>query len=418
MSELPKGWVETTLGEVAIIKGGKRLPKGETLITSRTKHPYIRITDLDNNAINKNQLQFVTDEVFSRISRYIVNSGDVIVSIVGTIGLVAKIDDDLDAASLTENCVKFINLKNLTADYLYYYLISRRGQYEINKNTVGAVQKKLPIYGVQNIEINLPPFDEQKSIADILIGFDDKIELLHEQNKTLEALAQTLFKEWFVKFNFPNATGEMINSELGQIPKGWRVGKLGEIAIVKSGYAFKGKDFVDQSNSYALKIKDLKGNGKIDLSDTSNIKDLITSSDRVQYFKLSAGDIVFAMSGNTTGKIGLIPEFSHDLYLNQRVGKFFVNKPKYVNFLYTFLMSNDYEEKILNMGYGSAQPNVNPGQIENIDIVLPDSVVFNSFVDIINPIYKKIKNNTTQIQSLEKTRDVLLPKLMSGNIRA
>lgn len=219
----PNYWVETSLGEICEIKGGKRLPKGENLVTYKTNHPYIRITDLENNQIKKNQLQFVTDEVFQSISRYIVNTGDVIVSIVGSIGFVALIDEDLDNASLTENCVKFVNLKNLDSKFLYYFLISRDGQGEIAKNTVGAVQKKLPIYGVQNIKISLPPLPEQQAIASVLSAFDDKIELLREQNKTLEEMGQTIFQEWFGRYS-PDRPEEL--------PEGWRVGKLGEVVDV------------------------------------------------------------------------------------------------------------------------------------------------------------------------------------------
>lgn len=104
VKNIPEGWEETTLGKICNPKGGKRLPKGMTLVTSKTSHPYIRITDFNGNKINKNQLQFVTDAVFKNISRYIVDENDIIISIVGTVGLVAKIDDELSKASLTENC--------------------------------------------------------------------------------------------------------------------------------------------------------------------------------------------------------------------------------------------------------------------------------------------------------------------------
>ena len=120
---LPKGWVETTLGEVCDIKGGKRLPKGKSLVLGKTDHPYIRITDFNGNSINKKNLQFVPEIIFNEISRYIVNENDIIISIVGTIGLVAKIDIELNNASLTENCVKLINLKDVDNNYLYYYLL-------------------------------------------------------------------------------------------------------------------------------------------------------------------------------------------------------------------------------------------------------------------------------------------------------
>lgn len=143
VDNIPNGWIENTLGEVCQVKGGKRIPKGETLIIEKTNHPYIRITDFEGNSINKSNLLFVPNDTFEKISRYIVNENDIIISIVGTIGLVAKIDAILDNASLTENCNKLVNLKGIEGDFIYYYLISRIGQYQINLNTVGAVQKKI-----------------------------------------------------------------------------------------------------------------------------------------------------------------------------------------------------------------------------------------------------------------------------------
>ena len=225
VNNIPEGWVETTLGKICNPKGGKRLPKGMTLVNYKTDHPYIRITDFDGNKINKNQLQFVTDDVFKQISRYIVNEKDILISIVGTLGLIAKIDKELDNASLTENCVKLVDLNNIDNNYLYYYLISNNGQDEIIKNSVGAVQKKLPIYGIQNIKIEFPNnITEQKSIAAILTSFDDKIELLQAQNKTLEELAQTIFKEWFAKYKVGD-----------KLPDGWGVGKLSEFGKIICG---------------------------------------------------------------------------------------------------------------------------------------------------------------------------------------
>ena len=162
----------------------------------------------------------------------------------------AFIDPDLDKASLTENCVKLVNLKNLDPKFLYYFLISKLGQDEILKNTVGAVQKKLPIYGVQNINIFLPPLPEQRAIASVLSAFDDKIELLREENKTLEAIGQTIFVEWFGKYS-PERPEEL--------PEGWRVGKLSEIADFVNGLALQ-KFPPENAHNYlpVIKIRELK----------------------------------------------------------------------------------------------------------------------------------------------------------------
>ncbi|MBO7074484.1 MAG: restriction endonuclease subunit S [Bacteroidales bacterium] len=183
-------WKEYKLGEIAVVKGGKRLPKGELLVDYETPHPYIRVTDIVNKWIHKKGLMYVTSEIQKTISRYTVNYGDVILSIVGSIGFVARIGYDIDGANLTENCVKIVTNKDvIDDDYLYYYLKSSIGQEEINKRNVGAVQPKLPIYNINDIIITLPSLEIQHSIASILSSLDDKIDLLYRENATLEAMA-------------------------------------------------------------------------------------------------------------------------------------------------------------------------------------------------------------------------------------
>ncbi|MCK5353590.1 MAG: restriction endonuclease subunit S [Methyloprofundus sp.] len=390
MSELPKGWIETTLGEVATFQRGFDLPKKD-----RTSGQYPLMVSNGQDGTHKD---------------YKIKAPGVVTGRSGTLGSVFYVKENFWALNTTL-WVKDFHGNNKR--FIYYFL----KRFPFDKYNSGSGVPTLNRNHIHPILVKIPPLPEQNAINNILSVFDEKIELLREQNETLETLAQTIFKEWFVNFNFPEATGEIVDSELGDIPKGWKVGKLGDIAFVKSGYAFKSKDFVDVSNNKTLKIKDLKGSGKIDLSNVSNIVDSITNLDRVRYFKLEVGDIVFAMSGNTTGKIGIVPESNLNIYLNQRVGKFFIKENTYTNFLYVFLISQNYEEKILNMGYGSAQPNVSPSQIESIDIIFPDKNTFNKFIEAINKVFEKIKNNTSQIQTLAKTRDTLLPKLMSGEIR-
>ena len=145
------------LGEIADVKGGKRLPKGVNLTDIPNAHPYIRVRDL-NNALFASltpNYAYVDKETQKSISRYIVSTGDVLISIVGTIGLTAIVDSTLDKANLTENCVKVTNLKHITPEYLLLYLRSQLGREAIAKGTVGAVQQKLPIKNIQAIPIPL-----------------------------------------------------------------------------------------------------------------------------------------------------------------------------------------------------------------------------------------------------------------------
>lgn len=170
-------WRECTIGDIASVKGGKRLPKGVNLITERNSHPYIRIRDLTEKTLElKSSYEYVDDGTQKSISRYIVDTGDILISIVGTIGLIAIVGDSLRGANLTENCVKLIDIKeNVDKEFLYYFLVSSMGQDEIKKGTVGAVQPKLPIKNIQSIKMFLPSIEIQKQISGLLAALDRKI---------------------------------------------------------------------------------------------------------------------------------------------------------------------------------------------------------------------------------------------------
>ena len=221
-------WRNSLLGDFVQIKGGKRLPKGIGLQTIPNGHPYIRIRDMGKcKILNLNSdYEYVDDITQKSISRYIVNEGDIVISIVGTIGLVGIVGSSLNDANLTENCVRLINSGKLDRDYLYYYLISDVGQSEIRRGIVGAVQPKLPIKNIQEINIRFPvEVHLQTKIAKVLSALDDKIELNNQINKNLEEQAQALYKSWFVDFE-PFGRRR---------PTSWYMGILSDLANISTG---------------------------------------------------------------------------------------------------------------------------------------------------------------------------------------
>lgn len=144
------------LETLATVKGGKRLPKGAPLTEVKTQHPYLRITDYSKNGVPSVQsMQYITEEVFDKISRYVINEGEVFLSIVGTIGIVDLIDERLDNASLTENAVKIHAQTTAMAHYLYLYLRSDEGRHEIDSRTVGTTQKKLAITRIKDFDVGV-----------------------------------------------------------------------------------------------------------------------------------------------------------------------------------------------------------------------------------------------------------------------
>lgn len=158
LQNLPVGWNTKVLSEIASIKGGKRLPKGEELNDLKLGRPYIKVADMKKTKylVLNDKFQYVSNDIQSLISRYIINSGDLIISIVGTIGMINIIDDSLNNANLTENCFKINGFKLLNANYLYHYLNSEIGKRVIEERTVGGVQGKLPMYNVESMPILIP----------------------------------------------------------------------------------------------------------------------------------------------------------------------------------------------------------------------------------------------------------------------
>ena len=168
--EQSKSVTYVELGSLADVKGGKRLPKGANLMSIPNSHPYIRVRDLNDvvfASLSANY-EYVDDKTQKTISRYITTTDDVLISIVGTIGLTAIVDKSLNMANLTENCVKVTNLHGISPEYLLLYLRSQHGSKEIRKGTVGAVQAKLPIKNIQALSVPLLPQSDLQSLNDTL----------------------------------------------------------------------------------------------------------------------------------------------------------------------------------------------------------------------------------------------------------
>ena len=250
MSELPEGWVETTLVsclEKIIDYRGKTPKKSNSGILT------LSAKSVKMGKIDYNQAYYISKETYDKFMvRGFPQKGDILMTTEAPLGCIAKLDrDDVSVAQ------RLLTLRGsngvLDNDYLMYYLMSRLGQYELHARASGSTVQGIKRSEFEYVKIILPSsHEEQKAIAAVLSVFDDKVELLREQNKTLESIAQTIFKQWFVDFNFPDQNGkpycdnggEMVDSELGKIPMGWRVFVLDELVNTVNGYSYKGKELV------------------------------------------------------------------------------------------------------------------------------------------------------------------------------
>lgn len=417
---IPEEWKIALLGKCSLLLGGKRLPKGDSLVEYKTHHPYIRITDFLEYGVDEKKIKFITPEVHNKIKKYIINEGDIYISNVGTIGLVGVIKGKMSGANLTENAVRITKFNGVNNYFLYYYLKSTIGQEQIKQNTVGAVQPKLPIYGISNIKIILPDILEQERIAEILSSLDDKIELNRKINSNLEKIASLLFKQWFVDFEFPNENGKpfkssggrMIDSELGEIPKGWSIGFLGDnklTQLVKPGIdEFKGeKIYLPTANVNESSIVDL--NYKITYYNRPSRANMqpfpnsiwfakMKNSKKVQLFlereKWKLKNVILS-----TGFTGIRPLSNSTFYI------------------WTIINSDFFEREKSNLAIGTTMQAINNENIRRIRYIIPQKNILDCFEKKVCMLYEAISINKEQIKSFSKIRDSLLPRLMSGKIR-
>jgi type I restriction enzyme, S subunit len=425
------------LGNLVEIKGGKRLPKGTKLSKEKTNHPYIRVKDMhgQKNLRITPDFEYVTEDVFNAIKKYTVSKNDIILSIVGTIGLVSKISESLDGANLTENCVKLINFKNIDEDYLYYYLSSEIGQHEIYKGIVGSTQPKLPIYNIKKVKVPMREIKEQKAIANILSTLDEKIETNNQINEKLEEMAQALFKHWFVDFEFPNENGdpykssggEMVESELGMIPKGWSITSFRSfISNILGGDWGKDKEQGNYIRSiYCLRGADIPevSRGKI-----GNLPMRYILEKNYNNKKLTPGTLVVEISGGSptqsTGRITyinniLLDRFDKGLVCTNFCRALTLRNRSYMYFVYYYwkmLYNSNVFFQYENGTTGIKNLDIN-SFLDTFMIVSPSETILKRFNSVISTFVNRIQMSGNENIKLSQIRDSLLPKLMSGEIR-
>ena len=392
-------WKEVRLGDVCEIKGGKRLPKGVNLITQKNSHPYIRVRDLGKSkTIELNSSYEYVDEITQKqIQRYITQKGDILISIVGTIGLIAIVGGSLDGANLTENCVKLVKLDKIDSEYLYYYLKSPFGQQDISRGTVGAVQAKLPIKNIQDFSIICPELiSDQRRIASILSSLDRKIELNNKINADLEEMAQAIFKNWFVDFE-PFKDGKFVDRELGMIPEGWKVGTLFDIAEI-----------------FDKKRKPLSGNVREKMDKIYPYYGATSCMDYVD-------DYIFDGIYTLIGEDGSVVKENGLPYMQYVWGKMWVN-----NHAHILQGKNGYSTEMIHsllsitnikfLVTGAVQAKLSQGNMQKILVAIPPKNVLDEIRPVMDNLYKKIRLNKDENSRLSLLRDTLLPRLMSGEL--
>ncbi|MBI3143253.1 MAG: restriction endonuclease subunit S [Bacteroidetes bacterium] len=320
----------------------------------------------------------------------------------GNIGNAYFFDTDFWAHNTTLYIKEF---KNCDPKFIYYLLQTMN----FGGHNSGSAVPSLNRNYIHPIEVKAPDLPTQRQIAQILTSLDDKIELNLQMNQTLEAMAQAIFKEWFVNFNFPGFDGELVDG----LPKGWRIVELSSLISVKDGTHDSPKQ--QQEGKYLITSKHLK-NHFIDFSSAYKISD--DDFNKVnKRSKVDRLDILITMIG-TVGNLYFVHENEIDFAI-KNIGLFKASeRPDLAYFLYFTIDSKETSEYFTKRLAGSTQQYLTLETLRQTPILLPDDETLNSFNEYAKTIYERIDINSQNIHSLTQTRDTLLPKLMSGQLEA
>lgn len=393
---IPDGWLETTLGEVINIIGGGT-PKTKIPEYWDGEIPWLSVVDFNNdNRWVSTTEKSITELGLNKSSTKLLNVGDIIISARGTVGAMAQLKREM---AFNQSCYGIREVEDVSdKDFLFY--LTKNSLKQINRNTYGAVFDTITTKTFDVININLPPLREQKAIANILTAFDDKIENLQAQNNTLEQTAQTIFAAWFGKYQVDD-----------ELPDGWRVGNLGEVTKSVGGTtpSTKHEGFWN-GNIFWSSPKDLSNNEYIYLLSTEK---KITENGLK---KISSGLLPKnTLLLSSRAPVGYLALTNVELAINQ--GYIAILPSQYFSNYYTFLWLKKNMKKVINAANGSTFLEISKSAFRTIDCVIPEKSKIEDFDKIVAPFFKKTLSNQIQIQTLKQTRDTVLPKLMSGQLR-
>lgn len=402
-------WKEVDIEQtsIEIIDGdrGKNYPKNNEL-TNSGYCLFLSAANVTKNGLQFSNNSFITKEKDALLRKGKLMPKDIVLTTRGTVGNVGFYSDDVPYPNMRINSGMVIIRPGEDFDtmFLYQYLRSCYFRAQITQFQSGSAQPQLPISTLQKMKVIKPDIDAQRRIASILSSLDRKIELNNKINADLEEMAQAIFKNWFVDFE-PFKDGKFVDSELGMIPEGWKVGRLTEIASYMNGLAMQ--KFPPENNEDSLPVLKIKELGQGFCGTDSdrcscNIKDEC---------KIHNGDVIFSWSGTLLVDVWC----GGDCGLNQHLFK--VTSKDYPKWFYYYWTKHHLQEfihiakdKAVTMGH------IKRGHLEEAMVAIPDNDSMEKAHELFEPILSKMISLRLESSRLSLLRDTLLPRLMSGEL--
>ena len=401
-------WKEVRLGDVCNIITGFPFPG------KKYSKEGIRVVRGDNVTIGNLRWDTEKDkrwnEPFDKTEYYSLQANDIVIGMDGSrVGKnKARIKEE-DLPLLLAQRVACVRHNELAEqDYLYYNIFSKKFIDYVNSIHTGSAIPHISQKQIEDYKILLPNLETQRRIASILSSLDRKIELNNKINADLEEMAQAIFKNWFVDFE-PFKDGKFVDSELGMIPEGWKVGCLGDMGTIVCGKTPSKAN----SNYYGgdipfIKIPDMHGNVFVESSE-----DRLTEHGSLSQIKKLIPPYSLMVSCIAT--VGLVSINTKPSHTNQQINTIIPHNKSALFYLYQYIKNN--EELLKNMGRGGTTTlNVNTKSFSNIRLFIPSDIALLQFHQIVEGLFKKIELNMQESRTLSLLRDTLLPRLMSGEL--
>lgn len=404
-------WQEIKLGDVCEVTSSKRIFMADYVAAGI---PFYRSKEI----IEKQRGNTVSTELFITEKKYeeiknkfsVPQEGDVLLTSVGTLGIPYIVKKNEKFYFKDGNLTWIKQSGNLLPDYLYYFFVSADGKLKLENISIGTTQRAITIAGLKGVKIPLPPLEIQKKIVAVLRVLDDKIELNNKINNNLEQQAQALFKSWFVDFE-PFG---------GTMPDDWKEINLSDIAIFVGGYSYKGSELQTSSTAMAT-IKNFGRQGGFKLD---GFKEILPSSKLKETQKADLFDILVAHTDLTQNAdvIGnaemLLSKAGYlDVIISMDVVKVMPQKGISKFLLAALLKDNRFKQHCLGYINGTTVLHLSKKALPEFTFAFPNSVdTVNELTQTLECLYKKLASNIAENTRLVQLRDILLPKLMSGEI--
>lgn len=383
-------WKEYRLDEVAEITSSKRIFYSEYVSEGIPFYRSKEIIDLYNNRNISTEL-FISENRYNEIKlKYgVPQKDDILLTSVGSLGIpyLVKKSDKFYFKDGNLTWIRNINKNIILPQYLILWICSNIGKQKLDEVTIGSTQPALTISGLKTIEIVLPSIEEQKRITSVISSLDDKIDLLLQENKTLEAMAETLFRKWFI---------EEVRQEV----------LLGDVVETTSGGtpSRKNEQYYQNGTIDWVKSKELNRSFLLKTEEKITVEAVENSSAKF----LPANSVLIAMYGATVGEYSIIAK---EMTCNQAICALKPNN----NYPYTYLYlwTKFMQDEFLNLACGAAQQNISQVLIKQQQ-VCSDVNAVKQFHSIVEPFFEKLKENEMQLSSLEDMKNVILPKLINN----